>query len=352
VDLELALDRARERAGCERGSLESYTKQNGGDSGTSFDELRPGYVVSFEGGADPGRYMLLARRPGTETPFVLLSTNGKIRHFRLDQMAGAVRGGRLDIPGAFRPNDKKFQQKVVQRLRRFHPSEELVLGGALDHPVANCPDLADHLASQKRVEKLKRRIERMSTTGGGLVTTFRAVLAVLQERGYTEGWSLTPQGERLRRVYSEMDLLIAETLDDGCLLGLSGPDLASVVSSFVYESRNDADVSPVPLSLEPVFKTVDDLWAGLAGAEAKLSLPITRRPDPALAELVYHWCQGIDLDELAAETSMAVGDFVRVARQMLDVLRQLRDADPRLSEVASDAMRRLNRGVVAAGGQL
>ena len=352
VDLEVELERAREGAACELGSLETYSKENESGAGAFFDDLRPGHVISFEAGSDPGRYMLLARRPGTETPYVLLSTKGKIRRFRLDQMAGAVRRGRLDVPGAFRPNDKKFQQRVVQRLRSFHPSEELPLGGALDHPVANCPDLAEHLSAQKRVEKLNRRIERMSGSTGGLVTTFRSVLDVLQERGYTEGWSLTPQGERLRRVYSEMDLLIAETLDDGCLLGLSGPDLASVVSSFVYESRNDGDAAPVPLSLEPVFKRVDDLWAGLAGEEAKRSLPITRRPDPALAELAYHWCQGIDLDELAEETSMAVGDFVRVARQMLDVLRQLREADPRLSEVASDAMRRLNRGVVAAGGQL
>lgn len=350
VDLELERERFLQKASCERGSVEGYVLQTGRES--SIDDLRPGHVVSFQAGAHPGRYMLLTRRPGNETPVVMLSTNGKVRHFRLDQMAGAVRQGRLDVPGAFRPNDKKFQQKVVQRLRKFNPSEEVSLAGVFDHPVANCPDLAEHVSAQKRVTKLTRRIERMSDRTGGLVTTFRSVLAVLEGRGYAEGWSLTPRGQRLRRVYSEMDLLIAETLDDGCLLGLSGPDLAAVISSFVYESRNDGDAAPVPLSLEPVFKTVDDLWAQLAGEEAKRSLSITRRPDPALAELTYHWCQGIDLDELTEETSMAVGDFVRVARQMLDVLRQLRDADPRLSDVASDAMRRLNRGVVAAGGQL
>ena len=345
------LERMREAAKCELGSVENYVKATKQTDGASPDDLRPGHVIRFPNGPNPGRYMLLAHKSG-DTPIVMLSARGKIRSFGAEQMVGAIRLGKLDVPKAFRPRDKKYQQKIIQRLKLFRPSEEVPLGAMPDHPVAGCSELAEHMAAQRKVAKLTRRLDRMSGKTDGLVATFRSVLAVLEQRGYTDGWSLTEQGERLRRVYSEMDLLISETLESGCLLGSSGPDLASVVSAFIYESRSDGDSAPVPLSLEPVFKTLDDLWAGLAGEEAKRDLSTTRRPDPALAELTYHWCQGIDLDELTDETSMAVGDFVRVARQIIDVLRQIRDADPRLTEIASDAMRRLNRGVVAAGGQL
>ena len=351
ADLTRELERMREVAKCELGSVESYVKATEQTGGASPDDLRPGHVIRFPNGPNPGRYMLLTRKSG-DTPIVMLSARGKIRSFGAEQMVGAIRLGKLDVPGAFRPRDEKYQQKVVQRLKRFSPSEEVPLGAVFDHPVAGCSELAEHMAAQRKVAKLNRRLDRISGKTDGLVATFRSIRAVLEQRGYTAGWSLTERGERLRRVYSEMDLLIAETLENGCLLGLSGSDLASVVSAFIYESRSDGDSAPMPLSLEPVFKTLDDLWAGLAGEEAKRDLPTTRRPDPALAELTYHWCQGIDLDELADETSMAVGDFVRAARQIIDVLRQLRDADPRLTEVASEAMRRLNRGVVAAGGQL
>ena len=350
VDTQLEIRRLQERSSCELGSVSEYGELLSGGGGSLVEDLRPGHVIELNGGPSPGRYMLLQRRANGD--LALLSTSGKVRTYPLRALSGAVRLGRMDTPGAFRPNDRKFQQKVVQRLRGFQASESMEVTGALSHPVAQCPDLSDHLVAQKRIAKLQRRIDRMSDNRGGLVRTFRSVLAVLEKRNYTKGWALEAGGQRLRRVYSEMDLLISEILEDGCLLGLGGPDLAAVVSSFVFESRNDGETQPVPRSLEPVFKRIDDIWAELASDEVEHGLSVTRRPDSALAELAYHWCQGIDLDELAAETSMAVGDFVRVARQMLDVLRQLRDADARISESASDAMKRLNRGVVAAGGQL
>lgn len=350
VDAQLEIRRLEKSAACERGDIGEYAELLSGGGGSLVEELRPGHVVELKAGASPGRYMLLQHRRSGELS--MLSTSGKVRTFAAHQLSGGTRLGRMDTPGAFRPNDKKFQQKVVQRLRKFQASELVTLAGGLSHPVAQCPDLSDHLVAHKRMRKLMLRVHRMTKDSGGLVRTFRSVLSVLEKRNYVKGWSLEPGGERLRRVYSELDLLISEILEDQCLIGLSGPDLAAVVSSFVYESRNDSEAAPVPRSLEPVFQRIDDMWAELAADEVMGELSVTRRPDPALAELTYHWCQGIDLDELASETAMAVGDFVRVARQMLDVLRQLRDADDRMAEAASDAMRRLNRGVVAAGGQL
>jgi superfamily II RNA helicase len=47
---------------------------------------------------------------------------------------------------------------------------------------------------------------------------------------------------------------------------------------------------------------------------------------------------------------MAPGDFVRVSRQLADLLRQLRDAASEIADEASDALRAVDRGVVAAQG--
>jgi superfamily II RNA helicase len=47
---------------------------------------------------------------------------------------------------------------------------------------------------------------------------------------------------------------------------------------------------------------------------------------------------------------MAPGDFVRVSRQLVDLLRQLREAAPAMRDEASQALKSVDRGVVAAQG--
>ncbi len=56
------------------------------------------------------------------------------------------------------------------------------------------------------------------------------------------------------------------------------------------------------------------------------------------------------MDDLFGQDEAAAGDFVRNCRQLLDLLRQLRDTYPHLRDGASRAVKAIDRGVVAAGG--
>ncbi len=62
-------------------------------------------------------------------------------------------------------------------------------------------------------------------------------MAVLEEMGYLDGWSLTAPGRRLSRIYHEADLLIAEALGSDVLAGAEPGVLAGVLSSVVFEPR-------------------------------------------------------------------------------------------------------------------
>jgi superfamily II RNA helicase len=55
--------------------------------------------------------------------------------------------------------------------------------------------------------------------------------------------------------------------------------------------------------------------------------------------------------ELFGEDDFAAGDFVRNCRQLLDLMRQIRDAYPSLSTAASAAISATDRGIVAVGGR-
>ena len=73
-----------------------------------------------------------------------------------------------------------------------------------------------------------------------LARQFDRVLQLLERWDYVKGWSLTPAGSRLARVYHEQDLLVTECAERGILNGLSPPEMAGLVSVFTYEPRGPA----------------------------------------------------------------------------------------------------------------
>jgi len=85
--------------------------------------------------------------------------------------------------------------------------------------------------------------------------------------------------------------------------------------------------------------------------EADLQLPRTRAPDAGLAETAWRWARGQPLEHVLDRAELAPGDFVRNAKQLIDLLRQIAVVAQRPDTAA--AARRgadaLQRGVVAAG---
>ena len=74
-------------------------------------------------------------------------------------------------------------------------------------------------------------------------------------------------------------------------------------------------------------------------------------PEPGFAPYASGWVSGAGLDDLFGEDGFAAGDFVRNCRQLLDLMRQIRDAFPSLAPVAAAAIDLTDRGIVAVGGR-
>jgi ATP-dependent RNA helicase HelY len=272
-----------------------------------------------------------------------------------------ARVGSIDLPEPFRPRDTAYQRHVARTLRQWTPEGDaepvrpLPSSGAA-HPVALCPDLPEHRRWARRVAKLDRRLartrRRLERPDRGLVDHFRSLLSLLEQWGYVAGWSLTERGERLRFVYNELDLVVTEAVERGELDGLRPADLAGLASLFTYEARaaDAAGEWPSPLTAQRGERIIA-LAEDLAAAEERRGLPRTRPPDPGFAEVAFYWASGVELDDLF-DDDFAAGDFVRNCRQLLDLLRQLRDVFPGLRSTAAAAIQLVDRGVVAAGGRL
>jgi ATP-dependent RNA helicase HelY len=99
------------------------------------------------------------------------------------------------------------------------------------------------------------------------------------------------------------------------------------------------------------FEAIAELWGELIELETAKRLVTTRRPDAGFVYAAFQWAHGVDLDDLATGT-MAPGDFVRVSRQLVDLVQQLRDTFSELSEEANAGLQLVDRGVVRAQGAI
>ena len=380
----------RERMECERGDIHEYlelvAKRNqldarGGGSGQTrghriveaIQSLRPGDVIEIPGGKKQGRYVVLevAQRASERRPRVLaLSENRTMMRFGPGDLREPPRPiARIELPKGFHVRDPKGRRHVARRLadlgtssrppapRRPQDDKEV---GALDraierHPVNGCPELGRHLHYAERATRLEKEIagvdRRVRRRTGTLARRFELVLEILIELDYVKDWALTDRGEVLRAVYNESDLLVVEALESGLLDDLDAADLAAVCSTLVYEPRGPETgvIADLPTAAaKRVWGELMRLWRDIKRQEELRGLDLTREPDPGFAQRVHLWTSGAPLEDVLDEDDPA-GDFVRVMKQLTDLLRQLEEVAPSesLRLTVRTAIDGVQRGVVA-----
>ncbi len=316
-----------------------------------------GDVLELPGDGGPERWALLARGFGPNPRLHLVGEEGAERKISAADLPSATAlVGAVDLPQPFRPRDRSYRRAVARRVRELPPTTErhtaVDAGG---DPVAGCPELTEHLAWLDRARKAHKDADRLrrrlGTAPDDLVAKFRSLLGLLEDHGYTDGWSVTAKGRSLRFVYNEMDLVVTESVAAGAFADLTAAELAAVLTVFVYEPRRD-DVAahmPTHAAREAVDRIVE-ISDDLAHAEDRRGLDMTRPPHDGYVGRLHDWAAGASLDDLFDEEA-AAGDFVRIARQTLDLLRQLRDTFAELRGVAGEALELVDRGVVAAEGR-
>ncbi len=381
----------RERMTCELGDFAEYhalverskssSRARSGHAGTgskvleAIARLRPGDVVEIASGKRRGRYavMEVTQRRSERAPRVLLLSEERslVRFAPSDFREPPVAAARLPLPRGFQSRDQRTRRELGRRLARLeiapvkvreraqdvlvsppgHPVEEEIE----QHPCHACPERKRHLHYAERAARLERELQsvdrRMQRRTGTLAKRFDQVLAVLEQLDYVDEWRLTGKGETLTRVYNESDLLVVESIERRLFEALEPPEIAAVCSTLVYETRGPetglVHDMPTPDSAE-VWRQLMKLWRQVRREEEARGLELTREPDPGFARKAFRWASGSPLEKVLGEDD-APGDFVRSVKQLIDLLRQLADiaTTPELAEKVEDAIRSLNRGVIA-----
>jgi len=283
----------------------------------------------------------------------------------------------LTVPKHFNPRNAKSRKDLAAtvRVKVPHdppPARHTGSGGSLDegrinelrrqmraHPCHACPDRENHARWAERWWRLRRETDRVASTVEGrtntVARTFDRVCELLVDLGYLTagGAAVTSQGDTLKRLYTEKDLLAAECLRHGIWKRLDPPSLAAIVSTLVHEPRrDDGDPSPrMPTDdVREAYEAMVRRWSQLEDSERAHMLPTTGCPDAGMAWMMHRWAGGQRLEVVLRDSDIAAGDFVRRCKQVVDLLGQISDAapEPTLSVTARRAIDAVMRGVVAA----
>jgi ATP-dependent RNA helicase HelY len=247
--------------------------------------------------------------------------------------------------------DRDKRQRQIASLRKQLRS----------HPVHGCKDRESHARWAERWFTLKRDTDRLvqqiQTRTNVIAKVFDRVTDVLLGLGYLKtdddgATVLTNHGHTLKRIYGERDLLVAECIRRQVWHDLDPASLAAIACALVYEPRRDESEGAERNLPRGAFRTALDktqtLWAQIDDIERDHKLPGSNPVATGLSAAMHRWARGGSLDDVLTEADMAAGDFVRWAKQTIDLLDQLQGTpDARVASIARAAMDAVRRGIVA-----
>ena len=250
---------------------------------------------------------------------------------------------------------RRDQRKTFDNRQRSHMEGELAeLRRSLKaHTCHGCAEREDHARLAERAGRLTRENDGLTTRVENrthvIAKTFDQICQVLDHLQYIDGEKPTVQGKILTKIYAESDLLLTESIRRGLLDDLNATELLSVVSCMIFESRSQENLAP-KLPSQKVTSTLTEiisLWAALEKIENDFGVKTQREPDAGFCFISYKWASGNSLNSVLKGSDMSVGDFVRSTKQLVDLLNQIAGASEKLRPVCKDAVKRIDRGVVA-----
>ncbi|MEI8411724.1 MULTISPECIES: DEAD/DEAH box helicase [unclassified Kribbella] len=368
----------REASGSKRRKLDRRVEAQ-----ESIEKLRIGDIIRIPAGRSAGFALVLdpGMRSEREGPRpTVLTLDRQVRKLSMIDFPTPVEAiGSLRIPKKFNPRNPQQRRELAQVLRTRtdmigeegppsrsrgrdivthadDPELQEMRAQLRAHPCHGCSDREDHARWAERYFRLdrenrdvQRKIEQRTNT---IARQFDRVCQVLDALHYLDGDKTTEAGDRLSRIYTELDLVAAECLRQGVFDDLTVPELASCLAALVYEARSkDEPTSPrlprgdVRLALE----RMGSIWRDLSALERDMRVDFLRSMDLGFCWPAFRWASGASLAEVLYESDLAAGDFVRWVKQLIDLTEQVADAagDTPLRRTARSVVDEIRRGVIS-----
>src|SRR5665647_841564 len=307
----------------EREAAKARSASRRAEAAVSLEKLRPGDVIKIPGGRRSGYAIVIQGNAGgkreSASPTVLTS-DAQVHRLTLEDFSAPVDPViTLSVPKRFNARNAKSRKDLAATMRikvPHDPPPARHTGSAgsgeehrvaelrrqmRNHPCHGCPERESHARWAERWWRLRRETDRVARTVEGrtnsVARAFDRVCELLVDLGYlTEGGAgVTSQGDCLKRLYTEKDLLAAECLRLGVWKRLDAPSLAAIVSTLVHEPRRDEGETSPRMPNDDVREAYEAMvrrWSLLEDTERSHMLPTTGCPDAGMGWMMHRWPAG------------------------------------------------------------
>lgn len=187
-------------------------------------------------------------------------------------------------------------------------------------------------------------VKKQSQNQVRIAQSFNNYVKTLHKLGFLDDGKLTWKGEFATRIYTK-ELEVSELVHGGYLERMTIPQMAVTLCALTYEPRR-AD------HFEVKHTHVDDIVSILHQSDflSKKIRPISLQK---LHRIVTLWCNNAKFEDLLVHCNLAEGDIIRLFRQLIDILRQIKGSllasDPRnpLIDKINDTLKLLDRDIIA-----
>ncbi|KAF1082020.1 MAG: hypothetical protein GQF41_1660 [Candidatus Rifleibacterium amylolyticum] len=172
-------------------------------------------------------------------------------------------------------------------------------------------------------------------------------LELLRQLGYIDEKGLLARGELASRIHTE-EIAVTELYFAGYFHECNEHEINAICLSLVYEHRRRASNNETP---RPVAKLPEKLKSARGFVNSLARQHAFIKPlETRICNLMLAWSQGCAFEDMMAMADIPEGDLIRAFRQVIDLIRQIRDAvkDQSLRDKLLNCLTCINRDIVLA----
>ncbi|MFZ2959953.1 MAG: DEAD/DEAH box helicase [Candidatus Ozemobacteraceae bacterium] len=264
----------------------------------------------------------------------------EIIHTLQTQMGGIEQGmrGRQN-----RVHKLKLQQQFRTRLAELDAEEAKFICGTCRNKNRCTGKLFKSMKEQKKLDYWRAELESQEQLQ---LPLYEEKVAVLKRLGYIDEKGLLARGEFASRIHIE-EIAVTELYFKGYFHEWDHHEINALAVALVYEFRKRGVEVEKPARCRGLDRVRE---AKTFIAELAKKHRFVNPLDVSFSMLMYSWSTGAPFDEITRRTNMSEGDLIRLFRQAIDLIRQIREAtdDMSLRDKFVECLRFINRDIVLA----
>jgi len=260
-------------------------------------------------------------------------------HRQMDDIRHGMRGRK----------NRVFQEEVE---KKFADSYAELQSQEKNFICGRCHSRSKCIARYYQAERLHKKLDywrsMLEEQGELQLPLYERKLELLRKLGYIDDKGLLPRGELASRIHTE-EIAVTELYFHGYFHECNEHEVNALCLSLVYEHRRRAAANgEQPRAAAKMPEKIKSA-RGFINSLARQH-PFIKPLETRICHLMIAWSEGTAFEDIMAMTDIPEGDLIRAFRQVIDLLRQIRDAvkENSLRDKLLSCLAFINRDIVLA----